>query len=597
MGLEDNINKEHVNIILSQYGSYYASGNPRQGIQRAVSHIGYPDKYSTFLLLSILSEWAMVSSFKEKEFNLLKHAEKPKFEQILNLSLGHIPTVSEDLGNEDKCSDNYIAFVSPIFSDDDHIKIKEIGAGFEQGKTNIRSYIGQLNLYDSLSQDRPKTEFKRALGVAQAWLNFDEPMAALFLDYALLRLSLFNNLGYIDFNEQPNKNSKLRKRVLRIVKRSMNIDENHVYDPLQVWAQSKDTDSTLPVPTDLEEPKLTRGKMRRRIREQEQEIENKEREEKRVQVQKEFVERLPLLLDNLKQRLFGQDENLEIIVDSFEGKDFGTERPDRALSFILVGPTGVGKTETGIAISEELFPDIPPLRIDCTEYVHQSDVSRLLGSAPGYIGYYEGGLIPNFAKKYGGYGAIIFDEIEKAHPAVHNFLLTLTDTDKMTDTQQEVYRVSNLFIIMTSNVGNDSVTLGKNPIGFYADKEANTKRLRRICVNKEFCGPLRGRVPILEFNPLTPEAILQIYEREFDMIKERVSLNKGYFLTINEQAKEAILHECETPEYGGREIRRTLVKYLKPWYRKSRGAAFGTVLTLDYNGKEYEYNISFPQII
>jgi len=583
MSLEKNINKEHVDLILDDFINY----GGLDGIQQSVLQIGYPDRYSTFLLLSILSEWAFLEDSKLEELEILRNSDDPSFEQLLRMSFGMVnEKMSEHFGVEDKVSIGYISFFCPKLDIKDHEFIGELSFEFESGNIDLSTYIHDLNRHDDWKQDESKTEFKRALNVAEEWVDYDESMSALFLDYSLLRLSLINNLNYIEYEKGTKVNSKLRKKVLRIVKQSIDINEDIVYQPKEEFGMPVEQENTSLVPmipgSSLEEE------------------DDRLNAEEAKKVQAEYVTKLTTLGDKISKRVYGQDESLEMIVSSLRSKDFGIEEEGKAQGFLMYGPTGVGKTETALALQEILYPKIPLKRINCGDYTMEFDIKKLTGSPPGYVGYHEGGEVSNFVFKYGGLGIILFDEIEKAHPSITNYLLALLDTTEMTDNQQNKFNISNLIVLMTSNIGNDSITLGKKAIGFEADQEGNTARLKNKIKNDTFSAPLRGRTTFLEYNSLSKETINQIYDREFKLIWNRVYEKQFYDLEITKSAKEKMLSECQTLEYGARDVKNTLKMHLKTWVTKLDEIGIqpkNAVLELDYSSGEFQYIVKTPRDI
>ena len=166
-------------------------------------------------------------------------------------------------------------------------------------------------------------------------------------------------------------------------------------------------------------------------------------------------EKLLSLKQNLKERVKGQDEAIELVSDAIIRARSGIKDPNRPIgSFIFLGPTGVGKTEVAKSLAYELFDDERHMiRIDCSEYMEAFNVSRLLGAPPGYVGYDEGGQLTEAVRR-NPYSIVLFDEIEKAHPDVFNILLQILDDGRITDTQGRTIDVKNTIIIMTSHIAN-----------------------------------------------------------------------------------------------------------------------------------------------
>ena len=167
--------------------------------------------------------------------------------------------------------------------------------------------------------------------------------------------------------------------------------------------------------------------------------------------------------DNLRKRVVGQDDALEIVANAVRRARAGLQDPSRPIgSFIFVGPTGVGKTELTKALAEFLFDDeTAVLRLDMSEYMEKHAVSRMIGAPPGYVGYEEGGALTEAVRRR-PYQVILFDEIEKAHPDVFNTLLQVLDDGRLTDGQGRTVNFNNTVIIMTSNLGAHAIADDKS---------------------------------------------------------------------------------------------------------------------------------------
>ncbi|MBS3113340.1 ATP-dependent Clp protease ATP-binding subunit [Candidatus Woesearchaeota archaeon] len=589
MTLENNINKAHFDLILKSYDK----DNPLISLQDSIHQIGYPDKYTTFLLLSILSEWAYLGEFNEQYFNELRDEPSPSFKKLLHLSSGEFyKSVAEFLGSEDKLKINYIHHFAPKLTVNELTKINNLGSDFEKGNLSLGSYITKLIQLDNFGQDENKKEYKRALNAAEIWLSKNSGISALFLDYALIRLYSLNcDINYITGSKLEKKNTKLRKKILNLAKNSVPaIDPEGMYLSNETYVLFDDSeDSEENLPAKVPKPRILCGKE-----------EDDDEEKSKFDLEKaksEYKSKLPLLKRELFKRIFGQDESLERIINSLRSKDFGIKNSERAQGFVMHGPTGVGKTETALALQEILFGDQPLLRIDCTELNEQHSLSKLIGSPPGYVGHDEGGRLANYVREY-GMGVVLFDEIEKANDGIIKFLLTLLDTGSMVDNKQQSYDISHLLILLTSNIGNDSLTLGKRAIGYSADQKSNTRRLKEEAKNLRFDSPFKGRATFLEYNTLNDKAIEKILEREFGLISARVYNQKNYILEISDNAKKEILIECQTPEYGAREIRRKLEFYLEKWIEELDNgvpAPVESTLFMGYNDGKFDYNLIKPK--
>ena len=163
--------------------------------------------------------------------------------------------------------------------------------------------------------------------------------------------------------------------------------------------------------------------------------------------------------DRLRERVVGQDEAIEAVANTVRAARAGLQDPNRPLgSFLFLGPTGVGKTETARALAEFLFDDEQAMvRIDMSEYQEKHTVSRLIGAPPGYVGYDEAGQLTEAVRRR-PYSVVLFDEVEKAHPEVLNVLLQLLDDGRLTDAQGRTVDFRNTIVIMTSNLGSQWIT-------------------------------------------------------------------------------------------------------------------------------------------
>ena len=189
-------------------------------------------------------------------------------------------------------------------------------------------------------------------------------------------------------------------------------------------------------------------------------------------------EKLLQMEDELRQRVVGQDEALRAVSNAVRRARAGLQDPNRPIgSFIFLGPTGVGKTETARALAEFLFDDEQAMvRIDMSEYMEKHTVSRLIGAPPGYVGYEEGGQLTEAVRRR-PYSVVLFDEIEKAHPDVFNVLLQILDDGRLTDGQGRTVDFKNTVLIMTSNIGSQYII----ELGESERSEMERARARRRC--------------------------------------------------------------------------------------------------------------------
>ncbi|MDO5047319.1 MAG: ATP-dependent chaperone ClpB [Anaerococcus sp.] len=274
---------------------------------------------------------------------------------------------------------------------------------------------------------------------------------------------------------------------------------------------------------------------------------------KLVESERSKILKLP---EKLHQRVIGQDEAITAVSDAIIRARSGLKSQNRPIgSFIFLGPTGVGKTELAKALTEAMFDDERNMiRIDMSEYMEKYSVSRLIGAAPGYVGYEEGGQLTEAVRRK-PYSVILFDEIEKAHPDVFNILLQVLDDGRLTDSQGRTIDFKNTIIIMTSNIGSDYLIDGLNEDGSI-DKE-NKDKVEQVLRNS-FKPEFLNRIDdIVMFTPLTSEQVYKIIDLQIADISKRLE-DKNISLEISKPAKEFILARAYNVEYGARPVKRFL---------------------------------------
>ena len=260
--------------------------------------------------------------------------------------------------------------------------------------------------------------------------------------------------------------------------------------------------------------------------------------------------------DTLHQRVIGQDEAIKAVSDAIIRARSGLKEQNRPIgSFIFLGPTGVGKTELAKALTEAMFDDEHNMiRIDMSEYMEKYSVSRLIGAAPGYVGYEEGGQLTEAVRRK-PYSVILFDEIEKAHPDVFNILLQVLDDGRLTDSQGRTVDFKNTIIIMTSNIGSEYLIDGLNKDGTI--KEENQKKVDEV-LRRSFKPEFLNRIDdIVMFTPLTSDQVYEIIDLQIDNIRKRLA-DRDIKLEITPAAKEYILANSYDVEYGARPVKRYL---------------------------------------
>ncbi|MBO8158007.1 ATP-dependent Clp protease ATP-binding subunit [Thermosyntropha sp.] len=282
----------------------------------------------------------------------------------------------------------------------------------------------------------------------------------------------------------------------------------------------------------------------------------------------EETERLVHLEDVLHQRVIGQDEAVKSVARAVRRARAGLKNPKRPIaSFIFLGPTGVGKTELARALAEVMFGSEDALiRLDMSEYMEKHAVSRMIGSPPGYVGYDEGGQLTEKVRRK-PYSVILLDEIEKAHPEVFNVLLQVLEDGRLTDGQGRTVDFRNTIIIMTSNVGAESIRNAKK-VGFSkGDDEAENyaKMKERVMehLKQTFRPEFINRIDeIIVFKSLADEQLRQIIDLLLKDVKERIAEN-GYDLEVTEAAKEVIMKSGYDPQFGARPLKRAIQKMVE----------------------------------
>ena len=260
-----------------------------------------------------------------------------------------------------------------------------------------------------------------------------------------------------------------------------------------------------------------------------------------TQGEKERVLNLDKLL---AKRVIGQDKAIKLISDAIIRQRAGINDPHRPIgSFLFLGPTGVGKTEVAKALAEALFDsDQHIIRIDMSEYMEKYSVSRLIGAAPGYIGYEEGGQLTE-PVRHNPYSIVLFDEIEKAAPDVLNLLLQIMDDGRLTDAQGRLCDFKNTVIIMTSNIGSEQILNGHPEL---------VEKILHQTFKPEFLNRIDETV---YFNSLSKEVQYKIVNKMLNDLKNRL-LNEYYVVDFTDKVKDYVLENAYSPEFGARPLKR-----------------------------------------
>lgn len=269
------------------------------------------------------------------------------------------------------------------------------------------------------------------------------------------------------------------------------------------------------------------------------------------------IQKLLHMEEQLHMRVIGQDDAIKAVANAIRRARAGLQDPNRPLgSFIFLGPTGVGKTELARALAEFLFDDDRAMiRLDMSEYMEKHTVSRLIGAPPGYVGYEEGGQLSEAVRRR-PYAVVLLDEIEKAHPDVFNTLLQVLDDGRLTDGQGRTVDFKNTVLIMTSNLGSQSIAnLG-------AGHEDEIKETAMDALKAHFRPEFLNRVDeIIIFHQLSREHIKQIVELQFKQLKKRLA-DRHIDIELTEKARELLSKEGYDQTYGARPLKRAIQRLI-----------------------------------
>ncbi|MFL5577090.1 MAG: ATP-dependent chaperone ClpB [Gemmatimonadaceae bacterium] len=269
-------------------------------------------------------------------------------------------------------------------------------------------------------------------------------------------------------------------------------------------------------------------------------------------------ERLTKLDQELARRVIGQQEAVHAVANAVRRSRAGLQDPNRPIgSFIFLGPTGVGKTETARALAEFLFDDEHAMvRIDMSEYMEKHAVARLIGAPPGYVGFEEGGQLTEAVRRR-PYSVILFDEIEKAHPDVFNILLQILDDGRLTDSQGRTVDFRNSVVIMTSNIGSQFIL--EHGTGDWALVETQVTQALRQHFRPEFLNRVDDTII---FRPLGEEELGHIIELQLAKL-ERLLADRKLTMEISPEAKRVIATEGYDPAFGARPLKRAVQRLLQ----------------------------------
>lgn len=280
-------------------------------------------------------------------------------------------------------------------------------------------------------------------------------------------------------------------------------------------------------------------------------------------------EKLVNLEKTLQSKVIGQDEACSAVAKAVKRARAGLKDPKRPIgSFIFLGPTGVGKTELAKALTSALFGDEDLLiRVDMSEYMEKDSVSRLIGSAPGLVGFEEGGQLTEKVRRK-PYSVVLFDEIEKGHPDIFNILLQILEDGILTDSHGRTVSFKNTVVILTSNIGAKEASAPQRTLGFASEKavENESERVRQSHV-QALKGAMKPEIinridEIVVFKKLDKASLLKIADLMFASLEKRLE-SKDISVTITQSAKDYIVSEGYDAEYGARPLRRTLQRLVE----------------------------------
>jgi ATP-dependent Clp protease ATP-binding subunit ClpC len=279
------------------------------------------------------------------------------------------------------------------------------------------------------------------------------------------------------------------------------------------------------------------------------------------------TQRLLTIETEMEKVVIGQREAVSAICKALRRSRADLKDPRRPIgTFLLLGPTGVGKTLLAKTMAEQMFGDAKSLvSLDMSEYMEKFNVSRLIGSPPGYVGYEEGGQLTEKVRR-NPYSVVLFDEIDKAHPDVWNILLQILEEGKLTDNIGRVVNFRNCIILMTSNVGSDVIkrtsTLGFSPISDEASYEKMRERIMDEA-KKTFRPEFLNRLDdLIVFRSFTKADLIQILDLEVGKVLERLR-HKNIRLELDEKAKDFLVEKGYDPQYGARPMRRSVERFLE----------------------------------
>jgi ATP-dependent Clp protease ATP-binding subunit ClpB len=269
------------------------------------------------------------------------------------------------------------------------------------------------------------------------------------------------------------------------------------------------------------------------------------------------MQKLVTMEERLGIRVIGQEEALTAVANAVRRARAGLQDPNRPVgSFIFLGPTGVGKTETARALAEFLFDDDRAMiRLDMSEYMEKHAVARMIGAPPGYVGYEEGGQLTEAVRRR-PYSVVLFDEIEKAHGDVFNVLLQILDDGRLTDSKGRTVDFKNTVLIMTSNLGSREIQAA----------EGDEKQVREAVLQElqaQFKPEFLNRIDdVVIFHQLSREQISKIIDVQLERLRHMLA-ERNILLELDESAKDLLMREGYDPSYGARPLKRAIQTYIQ----------------------------------
>jgi ATP-dependent Clp protease ATP-binding subunit ClpB len=269
------------------------------------------------------------------------------------------------------------------------------------------------------------------------------------------------------------------------------------------------------------------------------------------------MQKLITMEERLSHRVIGQEEALTAVANAVRRARAGLQDPNRPIgSFIFLGPTGVGKTETARALAEFLFDDERAMiRLDMSEYMEKHAVARMIGAPPGYVGYDEGGQLTEAVRRR-PYSVVLFDEIEKAHPDVFNVLLQILDDGRLTDSKGRTVDFKNTVLIMTSN-------LGSREIQAVQDDEKQVREAVLQELRGHFKPEFLNRIDdIVIFHQLAREQVAKIIDVQLERLRAMLA-ERNVTLVLDDSAKDLLMREGYDPAYGARPLKRAIQSHIQ----------------------------------